>query len=268
MGRLDGKVALITGGSMGLGEADARLFKAEGAEVVIADINATAGDAIAKEIGATFISLDVTNEEQWASTIETIKGQFGRLDILVNNAGIVEVGNILTTSTDAWRRVNAVSSDGTFFGCRASIPLMIETGGGAIVNMASIASMQGEHYVTAYCAAKGAVEAITRAIACWATQENNGIRCNSIHPAGIDTPMVASMGQKMAEANKMQDAPTGPANSSGRSSGARGSKLGEPIDIAYMALYLASDESKFVNGAAMKVDNTMTVTTGVVPNFR
>ncbi|HIG42514.1 MAG: SDR family oxidoreductase [bacterium] len=264
MGRLDGKVALITGGSMGLGEADARLFKSEGAQVVIADINAEAGENVAKEIDATYIPLDVTSEEQWAGVIETIKGQFGRLDILVNNAGIVEVGNILTTSTDAWRRVNAVSSDGTFFGCRASIPLMIESGGGSIVNMASIASMQGEHYVTAYCAAKGAVEAITRAIACWGTQENNGIRCNSIHPAGIDTPMVASMGQKMAEANMQRSRP---AATSGDSAGARGSRLGQPIDIAYMALYLASDESMFVNGAAMKVDNTMTITTGVVPDF-
>jgi 3(or 17)beta-hydroxysteroid dehydrogenase len=234
---------------------------------VIADINTTAGEALAKEIGATFISLDVSDEEQWAGAIETIKGQFGKLDILVNNAGIVEVGNILTTSTDAWRRVNAVSSDGTFFGCRASIPLMIETGGGSIVNMASIASMQGEHYVTAYCAAKGAVEAITRAIACWAAQENNGIRCNSIHPAGIDTPMVASMGQKMADANMVPGRPSGSTDAPAPRPRTRGSKLGEPIDIAYMALYLASDESKFVNGAAMKVDNTMTVTAGVIPNF-
>lgn len=265
MGRLDGKVALITGGSMGLGEADARLFRSEGAEVVIGDVNIEAGEAVASEIGATFIALDVSDEVQWASAIETIRGQFGRLDILVNNASVVEVGNILTTTTQAWRKVNAVSSDGTFFGCRASIPLMMENGGGSIINMASIASMQGEHYVTAYCAAKGAVEAITRAIACWSVQENSGIRCNSIHPSGIDTPMVASMSQKMAEANMSPAAP--PKDAPAGTRGARGSKLGEPIDIAYMALFLASDESKFVNGAAMKVDNTMTVTTGVVPDF-
>ena len=264
MGRLDGKVALITGGAMGLGEADARLFKQEGCEVIIADINET-GSSIAREIDATFMQLDVTSEENWASIIAAIKDKFGSLNILINNAGIVEVGNILTTSTDAWRRVNAVSSDGTFFGCRAAIPLMIESGGGSIVNMASIASMQGEHYVTAYCAAKGAVEALTRAVACWAAQENNGIRCNSIHPAGIDTPMVASMAGKMADASMSATVPSQPSTRA-RGSG-RVSKLGQPIDIAYMALYLASDESKFVNGAAMKVDNTLTVTSGVVPDF-
>ena len=276
MGRLDGKVALITGGSMGLGEADARIFVAEGAKVIIADVNETAGKAVAEDIGATFMQLDVTDEKNWARVIEEIKQTFGQLNILVNNAGIVEVGNIITTTTDAWRRVNAVSSDGTFFGCRAAIPLMIESGGGSIVNMASIASMQGEHYVTAYCAAKGAVESLTRAVACWSAQERNGIRCNSIHPAGIDTPMVASMAGKMVEAKMIPSAPppkdvetSKPTSSSKASStgSSTGSGLGEPNDIAYMALYLASDESKFVNGSAMKVDNTLTVTTGVVPKF-
>ena len=256
MDRLDGKVALITGAAKGLGEADARLFIAEGAKVILADIDRQA-ESLAEELGqdATFMHLDVTNESDWQQVVAEIKSRFGALHILVNNAGIAEVGDILSTSMDTWRKVNAVSSDGTFLGCQNCIPLMIESGGGSIINMASIASLQGEHYVTAYCAAKGAVEALSRAIAVWGAQSRNNIRCNSIHPSGIATPMVAGMPEKMAASN-MKPLSSG---------GAQSSKIGEPDDIAYMALYLASDESKFVNGTAMRVDNSMSATAGVVP---
>ncbi len=256
MGRLDGKVALITGAAKGLGEADARLFVAEGAKVILADIDNQA-EVLAAQLGedATFMHLDVTSEEDWQQVVADIKSRFGALHILLNNAGIAEVGDILSTSMDTWRKVHAVSSDGTFLGCQNCIPLMIESGGGSIINMASIASLQGEHYVTAYCAAKGAVEALSRAIAVWGAQSRNNIRCNSIHPSGIATPMVAGMPEKMAASNM------NPINSGE----ARGSKIGEPDDVAYMALYLASDESKFVNGAAMRVDNSMSATAGRVP---
>lgn len=255
MGRLEGKVALVTGGAKGLGEADCRLFAAEGAKVVVADVDPD-GQKVADDIDGVFMRLDVTSEDNWKQAVADIKEKFGALHVLVNNAGIVEVGNILSTSIEDWRKINAVSSDGTFLGCQNCIPLMIESGGGSIVNMSSIASLQGEYYVTAYCAAKGAVEALTRAIAVWSVQENQKIRCNSIHPSGIATPMVASMPDKMAQADMIRTDPRG----------ARSSKLGEPNDIAYMALYLASDESKFVNGTAMRVDNAMTVTAGIVPD--
>ena len=254
MGRLEGKIALITGGAKGLGEADCRLFTKEGASVIIADVDPDAR-ALAEELDGTFMHLDVSDEDNWKQVVTDIRAKFGALHVLVNNAGIVEAGHILNTSLSSWRRVNAVSSDGTFLGCQNCIPLMIESGGGSIINMASIASLQGEYVVTAYCAAKGAVEALTRAVAVWAAQENQNIRCNSIHPSGIVTPMVLSMPEKMASAEM--------AGKENRPS--RASKLGEPRDIAYMALYLASDESKFVNGAAMRVDNSMSVTAGVVP---
>lgn len=256
MGRLDDKVALVTGAAKGLGEADARLFVAEGARVIIADVDPL-GEALAEELGsqATFMHLDVTSEDNWKQVAKDIQNQFGSLHVLVNNAGIAEVGDILSTTLDTWRKVNAVSAEGTFLGCQNCIPIMIQSGGGSIINMASIASLQGEHYVTAYCAAKGAVESLTRAIAVWCAQSKNNIRCNSIHPSGIATPMVASMAGKMA-ASTMTPIDQG---------GARGSKIGEPNDIAYMALYLASDESKFVNGSAMRVDNSMSATAGSVP---
>jgi 3(or 17)beta-hydroxysteroid dehydrogenase len=255
-GRLEGKVALITGAAKGLGEADARLFAEQGAMVIVADVDESNGRRIAEEIGsnALFKRLDVTNEDNWAAVIGEIEETQGALHVLINNAGIVEVGNILTTTTDEWRRVNAVSADGTFFGCRAAMPLLIQSGGGSIINMASIASLQGEQYVTAYCAAKGSVEALTRAIAVFCAQDGNGVRCNSIHPSGMDTPMVRSMPDKMASADPSVIAARGPAPS----------RVGDPKDVAYMALYLASDESKFINGTAMRVDNSMTVTTGSV----
>jgi 3(or 17)beta-hydroxysteroid dehydrogenase len=254
MGRLDGKVALVTGGAKGLGEADCRLFAQEGAAVIVADIDPDA-KKVAEDIGGTFMHLDVSDEDNWKQVVKDIKQKFGSLHVLVNNAGIVEAGHILNTSLSSWRRVNAVSSDGTFLGCQNCIPLMLESGGGSIINMASIASLQGEYVVTAYCAAKGAVEALTRAVAVWAAQEGHEIRCNSIHPAGIATPMVFSMPDKMASANMIRS----------DQRPARANKLGVPDDIAYMALYLASDESKFVNGAAMRVDNSMSVTAGSVP---
>jgi len=259
MGRLDGKVALITGASKGLGEADARLFAAEGATVVLTDVDADNGEQVAKEIGGTasFVEQDVRDEAQWARIVDDVVAKHSKLDILVNNAGVVEPGNIENQTTDEWRFVNAVSSDGTFFGCRNAVRVMKESGGGSIINMASVASLQGEPYVFAYCAAKGAVEAMTRAVAVHCAQMKYNIRCNSIHPSGIQTPMVASVGGKMIEKKMVS------LDEAGSSAGL--SKIGEPNDIAYMALYLASDESKFVNGARMVVDNSMTVTMGVVP---
>ena len=255
-GRVGGKIAIVTGGAKGLGEADCRLLAAHGAKVVVADIDEVKGQTLAKELGegAVFMRLDVTDEDNWQAVIAATVERFGGLHVLVNNAGIVEAGNVVTCTADEWRRVNAVSADGTFFGCKYAIPRIADSGGGSIINMGSIASLQGEAYVAAYCAAKGAVEALTRAAAVYCAQSKNGVRLNSVHPSGIATPMVASMPDKMAAADLLPLSAAG----TGRS------KIGEPNDIAYMVLYLASDESKFVSGTAMRVDNTISVTAGIV----
>ena len=253
-GRLENKVAIITGAAMGLGAADATLFAKEGAKVVLTDVAADNGQELADKIGATFMQQDVTDEERWKEIISDTVNLHGKLDVLVNNAGIVEVGDPENQTTEEYRKTMAVHMDSTFFGCKFSIPVMAESGGGSIVNMCSIASVQGESYVAAYCAAKGAIEAYTRAVAVHCGLKKNGVRCNSIHPSGIITPMVESVPEKM-EAKfggaPNQDAPA--------------SKQGEPNDIAYAALYLASDESKFMNGAQLRVDNAMSVASGSMP---
>jgi 3(or 17)beta-hydroxysteroid dehydrogenase len=258
MARVSGKVAIVTGAAKGLGEADARLLAAQGARVILTDVDQANGARVAAEIGsaARFVRQDVRDEAAWQALIADVMATEGRLDILVNNAGVVEAGNIENTSAEDWRFVMAVSADGTFFGCKHAIPAMKQSGGGSIINMASVASLQGVPTVTAYCAAKGAVEAMTRAIAVHCTQNGLPIRCNSIHPAGMDTPMVRSMGPKLAEAGMLPpaDAPPPPPT-----------KLGTAEDIALAVLYLASDESRFVNGTKLVVDNSLTVTPGVVP---
>ena len=259
VGRLQDKVAIVTGAAKGLGAADARLFAAEGAKVIIADVDADQGEALAEDIGpgAIFMPLDVRDEGAWKDLIEAVMARFGRLDILVNNAGVVEVGTPETITEQDYRFVMGVSIDGTVWGCKHAIPAMTRSGGGSIINMASIASIQGEPYVAAYCAAKGAIESYTRAVAVHCAQHQLGIRCNSVHPAGIDTPMVQSMPGKIADSTIR---PTVAADN-----GPTPNKLGEPNDIAHLIVYLASDESRFVSGQKFVVDNTISITSGLVP---
>jgi 3(or 17)beta-hydroxysteroid dehydrogenase len=262
MGRLEGKVAIVTGAAKGLGEADARLLAREGATVILTDVDEANGVRVAAEIGgsARFVRQDVRSEDEWKALIADVMAREGKLNVLVNNAGVVEVGNVENTTVENWRFVMAVSADGTFFGCKHAVPAMRASGGGSIINMASVASLGGHATVFSYVAAKGAVEALTRAVAVHCTQTKTPVRCNSIHPAGMDTPMVRSMGQKLAEAGMLPppppaDAPPAPSTA-----------LGTAEDIAYAVLYLASDESRFVNGQKLVVDNTLTVTPAVVPS--
>ncbi len=256
MGRLDGKVAIITGAAKGLGEADARMFAREGATVILTDMDTDNGARVATEIGdkAEFQMQDVRDESAWEDLIADVVSRHGKLDILVNNAGVVEPGTIETQTADEWRFVMAVSADGTFFGCKYAVPAMKASGGGSIINMASIASIQGEPVVAAYAAAKGAVESLSRSIAVHCANNGYNIRCNSVHPAGILTPMVEEIGPKMMGRDDLRPASEGPAASA----------LGEPDDIANTVLFLASDESKFINGAAIRVDNAKSVVEGVV----
>ena len=262
MGRLDGKVAIVTGAAKGLGEADARIMAREGARVILTDVDEANGARVAAEIGAgaRFVHQDVRDEDGWRALIADVMAEEGRLNILVNNAGVVEAGHIENTSAEDWRFVMAVSADGTFFGCKHAIPAMRASGGGSIINMASVASIDGHAAVTAYCAAKGAVESLTRAVAVHCAATKTPVRCNSIHPAGMDTPMVRGMGQKLADAGM---APPLPVSNTPSASAA---SLGSPDDIANAVLFLASDDSRFVSGQRLVVDNTLTVTPAVGPS--
>ena len=248
MGRLEGKIALLTGGAKGLGEADCRLFAKEGASVIIADVDPDAR-ALAEELDGTFMHLDVSDEDNWKQVVTDIRTKFGALHVLVNNAGIVEAGHILNTSLSSWRRVNAVSSDGTFLGCQNCIPLMIESGGGSIINMSSVAAIHGQSFVAAYTASKGAVRALTKNIAMYCKEQKNGIRCNSVHPDGVKTPMVVKVATGKETATQADiDALSAFGN------------MCEPEDIANLVLFLASEESRFINGAEMLIDNAATIT--------
>jgi len=251
MGRVAGKVAIITGAASGMGKADAILLAREGARVVVADLNEKDGQAVAAAIGeaAVFMRLDVTDEDNWKAVIAATVERFGRLDILVNNAGMIALGTIVDTDMDSWRKINAVNSDGVFLGCKHAIPAMAETGGGSIINMSSVAAIQGQSFVAAYSASKGAVRALTKSIAMYCKEQKNGIRCNSIHPDGVKTPMVVkvAMGKDVASQEDIDEV-------------GKFGNMCEPEDIANLVLYLASDESGFVNGSEMLIDNCSTIT--------
>lgn len=251
MGRVAGKVAIVTGGASGMGRADARLLATEGARVVVADINESDGQAVAKGIGkdAMFMRLDVADEDNWKTVIAATVEKFGQLDILVNNAGIIALGSIVDTTLESWRLVNSVNSDGVFLGCKHAIPAMAESGGGSIINMSSVAAIHGQSFVAAYTASKGAVRALTKSIAMYCKEQKNGIRCNSIHPDGVKTPMVVkvAMGKETATQEDIDEI-------------GKFGNMCEPEDIASLVLYLASDESGFVNGAEMLIDNASTIT--------
>jgi 3(or 17)beta-hydroxysteroid dehydrogenase len=254
MGRVEGKVALVTGGASGLGLAAGRRLAGEGATVILADIDVQGGKAAADGIeGATFALLDVTVESSWQTLIERIVADHGRLDVLFNCAGVVRLASIEETDEATWRLVNAVGTDGTFYGCKHALAAMKARGGGSIINMCSTASIQGMPGVFAYAASKSAIRGMTKSIAVLSAQEGYGVRCNSVHPGNMDTPMLRGV-QEIVRANN----PTAAA-------GMAGVWVGVPEDVANMVLFLASDESRAVNGAAMVVDNTATITEGVVP---
>lgn len=244
-GRVAGKIAWITGAGMGLGRETARRLAAEGAHVICGDIDAELAQEAAEEVGGRAVTQDVSDLAQWEAAADSIRKSEGRLDILVNNAGIAPIGTIESTTIEDWHRCMAVNSDGVFYGCRIGVALMKDSGGGSIINLSSIDGIIGEAHLAAYCAAKGAVRTLTKAVAVHCGEQGYGIRCNSVHPGYIWTPQtegyLGGLGDLEAEREKvLARHPIG--------------RLGRPEDIANMILYLASDESSFVTGTEMVVD--------------
>jgi 3alpha(or 20beta)-hydroxysteroid dehydrogenase len=243
MGRLDGKVAIVTGGARGQGEAEVRLFAAEGAKVVVSDVLVDEGRAVADSLGdaAVFLRHDVSREEDWEAAVNLATERFGGLDVLVNNAGILHNATIAKHTLEAYERVVAVNQVGVFLGIRSSIAPMTSRGGGSIVNISSGAGLRATKYTFAYAATKYAVTGMT---ACAALElARYGIRVNSIHPGLIDTPMVATDdpdgNSRLVRATPMR-------------------RSGEPEEIARVALFLASDEASYMTGAHVPVDGGVT----------
>ena len=246
--RLEGKVALITGAARGQGAAEARMFAQEGAKVILADVTDQEGMAVAAEIAeaggdALYVHLDVTNEDEWESAVQSAVASFGKLDILVNNAGIWRRGHVLETSSDQWDEIMDVNAKGVFLGTKAAIPAMRKAGGGSIINISSTAGLVGSKTSAAYSASKGAVRIFTKSTAVQYAAE--GIRANSIHPGPIDT----DMGDQVWPDATSREAAVA------RTAIAR---IGTADDIAYGALYLASDESSFVTGSELVIDGGVT----------
>lgn len=243
MGRVEDKVAVVTGGAAGIGRAIAEMLAAEGARVVITDVNSDQGEAAAAAIGGdvVFRVHDVANEAAWIDVIADTVNRAGGLDILVNNAGIGSP-NVRPEHADlaTWQRVQSVNLEGTFLGCKHSLPVMRGGNGGSIVNISSIAAFVPTANDLVYGASKAAVLQLTRSLAMHCAKDRSNIRVNSIHPGAIRTKGVE--GRRSPEILRQVE------------SGIPMGHMGEPDDIAYAALYLASDESKYVTGLAMIVD--------------
>ena len=251
MDNVKGKVVIVTGAASGLGEADARMLAANGAKVIMTDVNIDVGEQIAQKIGATFFEQDVSSESRWADLASLVEKDFGRLDGLVNNAGIAVIADIEATTTEQWRRTMRIHLDGAFWGCQMAIASMKASGGGSIINMSSTAALIGIPAYLAYSAAKGGIRSMTKSIAVHCKQQKIGIRCNSIHPGSISTPMVHAAVKKLIgiDMTSLPDA----------EQGRKDMGIGEPDDVAHMVMYLISDASKHINGAEMVIDNADTV---------
>ncbi len=249
-GRVAGKVVLLTGGAMGLGKAAAKALLAEGASVIITDVNTAAGEATAAELGCEFMPQDVTDWARWQAVIAEVETSHGRLDVLVNNAAITVFGSVMDISPEDFRRCYTVDVDSIFMGCKAAIPLMARSGGGSIVNFSSAAANKPSPDLAAYNSAKAAVAMLTKSIALWCAREANAIRVNSVQPGTILTPNVESV-----IAGTPDPAATHAAFSIAQPIG----RMGEVEDIAHLVVYLASDESKFATGAPFIVDGGLSI---------
>jgi len=254
MSELSGQVAIVTGGVSGIGAATVTLLAEAGAAVVVADIQPAA-----KEAPGRFVKHDVASEDSWKALLADVLGRDGRLDILVNNAGITGGwGTIETTTVEQWRQIEAVDSEGVFLGCKYAIEGMKKTGPhktaskGSIVNVSSVAALIGSAGPTAYCAAKGAVRLLSKSVALYCAEQKYDIRCNSVHPGGVDTPIFDALWQMVGRepGKAFLDArhPIG--------------HMAVPHEIGEVVLWLASDRSSFVTGAEIAADGG--ITTGLM----
>ena len=243
MARLDGKVAIISGGSKGQGAAEAKLFAEEGAKVVITDILDEEGKALESEIVASggiasFFHVDVTRSSDWNDVVSFTQEAYGEINILVNNAGILSRHGVVETTVEEWDRVNDINSKGVFLGTKAVIPAMRSAGGGSIVNISSVAALIGIS-PAAYTASKGSVRLLTKSTAVQYGPE--GIRCNSVHPGWVETDMIKeALSDSDIRKERLQVVPL--------------QMFGSVMDVAYGVLYLASDESRYVTGSELVID--------------
>ncbi|MFT4134949.1 glucose 1-dehydrogenase [Microbacterium sp.] len=254
MSRVEGKVAIVTGGAKGIGESTARILAAEGASVVITDLDAEAGQSVAASIDPSgektlFIRQDVSDEAAWGDVIAQTLAKFGKLDVLVNNAGVGVTGSAEDTTLEQWRFVQSINLDAVFLGTRAAIGAMKDSGGGSIINLASIEGIIGDPNLAAYNASKGGVRIFTKSAALHCAKTGTGIRVNSVHPGYIWTPMVEAVAGEGGDQDAGRKAleslhPIG--------------RLGRPEEIAYGILFLASDESSFMTGAELVIDGGYT----------
>ena len=251
MGRVSGKKALITGGAQGLGEATARMLAREGAKVAVTDVNGAGAEKVAAAInadlgeGTAFAwQHDVTDAERWQVVLKEAHDAMGGLNVLVNNAGIGSLGSVEDENYEMFRKVQEVDVDSIFHGCKYAIPLMRDHGLGSIINISSIAGIIASGNYIAYNTAKAAVRHMSKSIALHCAKTGGQIRCNSVHPVFINTPILDRTKEMFGEEKALEklgrQIPLG--------------KVGEPDDIAYAVLYLASDESKLVTGIELKVD--------------
>jgi meso-butanediol dehydrogenase/(S,S)-butanediol dehydrogenase/diacetyl reductase len=247
--RLKDRVCIITGGASGIGRAACRIFAREGAKVVVADKSADAAAEVASEIGngAFSIEVNVASSANVRSMIEETVRRFGRLDVLVNNAGYGFTGSVTETDEDAWNDLMAVNVNGVFFGCKYAIPEMAKSGGGSIINTASVVSIVGIRDRAAYCASKGAVACLTRAMALDHVAQN--IRVNAVCPGTIDSPYFQEIFAKSPQAAELRRQ---------LESRQAMNRLGQPEEIANGMLFLASDESSFMTGSLLTIDGGMT----------
>tara|TARA_B100001146_G_scaffold213120_1_gene213159 strand:+ start:341 stop:1090 length:750 start_codon:yes stop_codon:yes gene_type:complete len=246
--RLENKVALISGGARGMGAVEAKLFAEEGAKVIIGDMLEEEGRKVEAEINeaggeCVFVSLDVSNEEAWQNAVNEAVSRYGKLDILVNNAGIYRAHNVEETTSDEWDQVMDINAKGVFLGTKHAIPAMRDAGGGSIVNISSVAGLVGSRATSAYNASKGAVRLLTKSTAI--QYASDGIRANSVHPGTIETPMTEGfLADPSMRQDRMDRTPIG--------------RLGKPEDVAYGALFLASDEASFMTGSELVIDGGRT----------
>ena len=246
--RLRGRVALVSGAASGIGAACANKLASAGAAVLVTDIDAQQGTQVVEAIcaaggRATFFQHDVTDETQWEQAVALCQAEFGGLNVLVNNAGIAIMCNILEMSLADWQRQQAINLDGVFLGCKHGLPLIDRSGGGAIINISSVAGMLGVPNLSSYSAAKGGVRNLSKTVAMHCTKKGYNIRCNAIHPGSIETPILAQVHHGPVEEWHVQ----------ARAKAIPMRRIGQPEEIAKPILFLASDDASFVTGQCYDV---------------